>query len=141
MFRPKVDKVSDKYSWNLYKFYKKYKSVKVYSDVKEGWQWQNIFMCTREDGNLILGKHLNYIMWNNYKCTLYNQYKEDYPYDITEEFLKEYERVGRCLVLPLGDAHKFILSEDGKTRECEYCGKVEKLKERVVEYWSDDECK
>jgi len=51
--------------------------------------------------------------------------------DITEEFWSEYERIGRCAwdknhrISMIGDENRYSVSEDGKTRQCNWCGDID----------------
>lgn len=137
LIKPKVDKVSDKYSWNFYKFCKKNKPYKVMSRVKENYIWNDLFIVTQEEFSYLYGKHLNTIMWDNRDLKVIIAYKELYPYDITVEFLENYIEIGRCLVVPCG-THEWKYNKEQTERCCVYCGKVEVKKYRQEEYWSGE---
>ena len=167
--KPRIEGESDRNSWNLYKFAKKYgiHKLKFYSDVPYDKidKAYDIFVCTREEkysyldhsesgaeiGIGLWGKRLIHIFCSGYGLTSVNYIdSSEFKYDITEQFWKDYMFYGRCKFL--GDmTHKYNewneIQEDKisikKVRICEYCGKKQYLtswQETVIKTeWVDEE--
>lgn len=131
--KPKKNGQSDFFSWQLYKWLCAYSertriykaldgTVYIGDAIKDGW---------------VYGRRLRELC--SYKAGLQgyafsasagvNQWT-----DITEEFWTEYLKIGTCAIH--GDLwHEWV--ETSTTRQCQYCGKVEHKKERIVTetYW------
>ena len=151
--KPRVEGESDRNSWNLYKFAKKYgiHKLKFYSDTPYDKidKAYDIFVCVREEkyshldhsesvvrrGVNLFGKRLMNIFCSGSGLTSIN-YRDnsEFKYDITEQFWKDYMFYGRCKFL--GDmTHKYNewneVQEDKisikKVRICEYCRKKQHL--------------
>lgn len=167
--KPRIIKISDKYSTNLYKFLKSKGCFKVYFDtwdtykerqVEINWNDLNIGRIylgsnimddtyeiegTEYNMGCLLGKDLSSIL-NGRRltelgayCGFGGFYPKKYFADITEEFWRRYVEVGRCLFYEhgswlQGNEKQFTYSEDGNTRTCNWCGRVEhKIKRTKVE--------
>lgn len=137
--KPKVNKVSDKYSWQLYQFIKKHEHTRVYMNKTE---YNNgelsktnmsdiIIGSTYTFDNSVIGTCLSRILSpdrNKYQlfCYLNNRLGWDLV-DITDEFWKSYIENGRC---SLDTSHnKWWIGEDSRyeeiddnTKRCKWCG-------------------
>ena len=154
--KPKDIKVSDKYSSNLYKFLTKqiecnhvyfnpidnYDGHKVELDMNN-LSFSNIYIGTKRCDNDIIGKSLGTILTTGkiYDLICYCNNKE--WIDITEEFWKRYDEIGRCLFIGHSawyqdDNNTRFTYIDERTRVCNWCGKVEHkriepiIKEKVI---------
>lgn len=154
-FRPKDIKISDKYSSNLYKFLKKYNKQgynKVYFDPVDNYDGHlieldmnflplaNIYI-----GNMIeedvIGNSLSKIVTGQsiYKLICRINDKAEYI-DITDEFWKRYEEIGRCLFIDHNgwyqdDNNTRFTYTDGITRVCNWCGKRESKRiEEIIKH-------
>ena len=152
--KPRAEGESDRNSWNLYKFAKKYgiHKLKFYSDIPYDKidKAYDIFVCTREEkysyldhsesgvrrGIELYGKRLINIFCSGYGLTsIYARDKSEFQYDITEEFWNDYTFYGRCRFLG-NMSHKYnewyeAQQDNESTRRvriCEYCGKKQYLK-------------
>ncbi len=144
LIKPKVRGKSDFFSSKLYEWIKKkpYYS-KVYKPT-----WCNIEGITGEPKSLYIGSGVDDEGWFHgvqlRSLCRHSAKMQAWAFgpnfdtknwvDYTDEFLAEYMRIGVCAIH--GDyAHKWI--EDGDTRECEYCHKIEHKKHKMVkrEYW------
>lgn len=152
--RPKESGVSDKYSWNIYRFLRKYRNwdIKVL-DTKE---WGRIFSFSihpdnGEKSNLecgYSGRSIQAILTLNW-----NQSLETYFYlspckeyqDITEDFFKKYLLIGRCIFDPdhswYHDSKIRYTQVTKNSRRCNWCGEyfkrviVKKAKITREENW------
>ena len=151
---PRVKGESDRNSWNLYRFAKKYgiNKLRFYSDIPYDKidKAYDIFVCTREEkysyldhsesgvrrGISLWGKRLIHIFCSGYGLTsIYQKDKSEFQYDITEEFWNDYTFYGRCRFLG-NMSHKYnewyeAQQDNESTRRvriCEYCGKKQYLK-------------
>ena len=139
LIKPKNLKVSDKYSTNLYKYLKKNPNSRIFYRKVNRWNEEELEYNVHNFsiGNAILGVeyHDNYVgnclmdilqkssstRW----CYLKSMHGE--LVDITDEFFRDYELIGRCLFDPthskwvLGDDKRFTyINED--SRICNWCG-------------------
>ena len=151
--KPRVNGESDRNSWNLYRFVKKYgiNKLRFYSNVPYDKieKVYDIFVSTKEQkysfldrsetgvrsGIELYGKRLINIFCSGYGLTsIYQKDKPELPYDITEEFWKDYIFYGRCKFLG-NMSHKYnewYETQQGnestrRVRICEYCGKKQYL--------------
>lgn len=162
--KPKEKGVSDKYSWQLYNYFKKNKfninSVKVIFD-NSSWFDSSYVEFNKEDLNTmqiwigyvdsegwILGNSLNSIIGSSNKK--YMQWanpwvKQHEHIDITEWFWNEYIKIGRCIWDKphngwlMDDKERFeYIDED--TRKCNWCGLIQhkSIREEIkkFEVWS-----
>ena len=152
--KPRVNGESDRNSWNFYRFVKKYgiNKLRFYSNVPYDKieKVYDIFVSTREQkysfldhseigvrsGTELYGKRLTNIFCCGHGLTsIYQKDKSELPYDITEEFWKDYTFHGRCKFLG-SMSHKYnewYETQQGneptrRVRICEYCGKKQYLK-------------
>lgn len=144
-YKPKDEKVSDKYSSNLYKFLKKYKDKysrvyfkptsnydgnKIELDSNKCLPFGQIYLGHVADSDII-GKSLAGIITGqkNYTVGCYLNAKNEWI-DITEEFWTRYKDIGRCLFIGHDDWYqddyntRFTYLDD-KTRKCNWCGKIQ----------------
>lgn len=134
--RPKQNGKADFFSWQLYRYVKKNPHA---CQIWKG-TWNNVTGIDRENPVLYIGymdesqsgsKWLHGSMLRSV-CRARGD-RTGYAYgpefdthnweEITDQWWQEYMRIGVCAIH--GDnAHNW--NEQGKTRTCEYCGKVEK---------------
>jgi hypothetical protein len=141
--KPKNQKISDKYSAYLYKFLMKQPSCNhVYFNPIDGYDghivefdinnllYCNIYLGRRKQGSDVIGKSLHGIItqgkYNDLGCYCFTN---DWI-DITEEFWKIYEQIGRCLFIGHNswyqdDNNTRFTYTDDDTRVCNWCGKTE----------------
>lgn len=151
---PRVKGESDRNSWNLYRFAKKYwiNKLRFYSNIpyENLSKSYDIFVSTKEQkysfldhsksgvrrGIKLYGKRLINIFCSGYGLTsIYARDKSEFQYDITEEFWNDYTFYGRCRFLG-NMSHKYnewyeAQQDNESTRRvriCEYCGKKQYLK-------------
>lgn len=150
--KPKVAKISDKYSWNIYSYlnrHKKDQNLRVYyinnqfdpynmdlSKVLIGFK-----VCQSND---YIGNTLNQIVREgNRNITTFcfckfGGFNTDEFINITEIFIKEYLERGRCFLFKhdniwlLGDENRYTYISNN-SRRCNWCGRWEYRKiEKVV---------
>lgn len=105
--KPKEDRYSDKYSWQLYQFIKRNGCTKVYYNLKEDesydWQnprWNRIYICKELQGDII-GNSLTSIQSpssDKYKTFCYCESLGYNLIDITDNFWEMYIKDGRCVL-------------------------------------------
>jgi len=144
--KSKYNKVSDKYSCNLYGYLKKFNTVdlmrhRVLWDQTDGKPLHpmNIYMLQGGHGTTLLN-----IMWKQWNKYWWQPERIKGYIDITEEFWKDYISKGRCIFDVShsthweGDEQRFTIIDDD-TKECQWCGAV--LRRTVdtvvteVEHW------
>lgn len=126
--RPKQSKISDKYSWNLFKYLQKYgiKNHRILFDSNDsgGFHPMNIYVM-----NGTIGRSLHSIMGDarKFRCCL-SLYPLDTYEDITEAFWKQYLLLGRCMFDERhagwwtgGDSRFTVINKNAK--RCNWCGK------------------
>lgn len=156
LIKPKVKNESDKYSWNLYKYLKKYPNSRVYynkfnsfTDERQVYNknklTKNDVLIGRNSGNSIIGFTLSMLLMKVPSMQFWYQNAYDTHIDITEEFIRDYIEIGRCLFdqshdgwLRNNDNRFTYLEED--LRKCNWCG-IEQHKEveeviKYVEKWT-----
>lgn len=138
-----------KYSEGTYRWLNKYKKkdIKIYWNKRSPvdgkiteFDFKNvaayptqIIFCYEEFGDLF-GTQWNTIMRNSYKVVDYCLWKDNFE-DITDVFLKEYLKIGRCLFdkehinFVLGKDHAYVKDEErfeyiNGIKKCKWCGKV-----------------
>lgn len=139
--KPKVKGQSDLFSWQLYRYMRKYPDIsdqKIYSGT-----WNSIdgvnraypvlyIGCMHDDG-WFHGRSLRNLCSCGSKIERYAYHHGHDTHnwtDVTDAFWGEYMRIGVCAIH--GDAaHNWL--RDGGKRTCEYCGKVENRKIIMVE--------
>ena len=136
-FKPKEKGKSDFYSWNLYRWLRKNKGKECL-----------IFETPREYIPLVIGwkdPHGNVIGFRlNELCSTGSNRKfpqqfcygdQGWP-DVTEEFYKEYDRIGVCAIHE-NAAHDWVYSVCGNLRSCKHCKKQESRVLKMIEqaYW------
>jgi hypothetical protein len=151
-FKPKDIKISDKYSSNLYKFLKKYNKQgynKVYFNPVDNYDghlieldmeslpFANIYMGNMIEGDVI-GNSLARIVTGQtlYKLSCNINVKDEWI-DITKEFWKRYEAIGRCLFIGHNswyqdDYNTRFTYADEITRVCNWCGKTERKRIKEI---------
>jgi hypothetical protein len=135
LIKPNISGVSDKFSWNFYKYIKKHGvNQRILFDGRDGKPIHpmNIYVLNRTIGNTLLeimtGHGINY----DFSMYLLNKYT-----DITEQFCKQYLRQGRCMFDPehngwwLGDESRFTMINKNSKR-CRWCGKH--LRRNIVKH-------
>lgn len=149
LVKPNVNKVSDKYSWGLYRFLKKCNKFRVLlvddGSVINGEDYPSymIFFEAHKEGNDSYGYWLKDIMQNRFLPTLTDRKRKD----ITGIFLEEYPRDGRCMFdrlhrgwWTMGEPRFEEISD--ATRKCKWCGatqtRVEKEVVKVYKEWVND---
>jgi hypothetical protein len=130
-YKPKEKGISDFYSWNLYRWLRKNKGE--YCEIFNTGQAFNHLIIGRKypDGDII-GFRLKELCSGSSTVKFPQKFcygDQEWP-EVTEEFFAEYSRIGVCAIH--GDmAHKWEYG--GSLRGCEYCGKVERKKIKMVE--------
>lgn len=144
--KPAVARHSDFFSWQLYRWVKKYpERTRVWAAT-----WNSATGVDREHPVLVIGsdRDESWIMGAPLsQLCAYGAKIESYAYggahdtanwvDVTEAFWSDYRKKGVCAIH--GDlAHEWEYSEDRNTRVCVYCGKHEskKIVMRPVEIWA-----
>jgi hypothetical protein len=138
-YRPAIDGKSDKFSWNLYRVFKRYDRLLVdFKVLQIGWSCiQGI--CDPRDGDaylviytgdqIPLVGHLPQIMTRADKAIFSPGifsgvgWGEIEKIDITEQWFNEYGEKGRCIVVGYW-SHKWDY-QDEESRTCLYCGEQE----------------
>ena len=139
--------ISDKYSWNLYRFLKKFIGKEVWSfQSPKGRIFLAILQKPGKKGQDNFGNFLNTIQMNNInaKVDYYSWVNEDFTQykEITETFFKEYQTKGRCAIDKdhegwLSGTKNRFTQIDAETKKCNWCGVILKKKTRLIEeiYW------
>lgn len=142
--KPTNEKISDKYSSNLYKFIKKYKNkyTKVFFHPISNWDGSEVKLDMNNlDGSQVYigeisdedmtGKSLMNILTGQkiYTVHCYYNIKNDLI-NITDEFWDKYVDVGRCLFIGHNgwyqdDCNTRFTYLDDKTRKCNWCEKIQ----------------
>lgn len=141
--KPKENGKADFFSWQLYKWVKKYPDrTKVYKK-SDAIPYAQLFIgaIDEDDHSWFYGRILRYL------CR-YGDRLDSFAYgpahgvpewrDVTEKFWSDYMKIGVCAIH--GDfAHKWVV--EGDKRVCQYCGKVEIKRIKMVpkEVWEDAE--
>lgn len=130
--KPKNTKVSDKYSANLYKYFKKNPNSRVFKpkDKNNGSPTKIVF------GNIVHDKIICSLMSNilRYGFPYILYLKADEYEDITKTFMDEYIRSGRCVWDKAhngwlqGSKDRFTYTNENE-RVCNWCGEVQRKKE------------
>lgn len=142
--RPAIKGVSDKFSWNLYKWLNNKQNRdcnfdKVYfipSDDNDKFDLNNIkpsqiLIGNRWSSTCIAGRMLNSILGSNRVQTAsYTNgggWRIDLAIDITDDFFRRYIEIGRCLFFShndetwiVGESQRYEYS--GNNRICKWCG-------------------
>lgn len=144
-FKPAKRGWSDKWSWQLYKWLKRCPDATTIwasrfhpylSEVSS----PAIFIGDQRDGDWIHARLLRNLCVSGGDLQRYAYGPEHDTknwQDVTDQFWSEYRRIGVCAIH--GDfAHSFV--ENGDTRKCMWCGKVEiKITElRPVTRWAEE---
>ena len=143
LFKPKKRGESDKYSWNIYRYLKENNVVKVMYYTKSIIDGNNVefnhksvkmpqmfFMIAGEHSGTradILMRKGSSSKLETYSFILYSQ---ECFLDITDWFIKEYQRIGRCI---FDSGHcGWWRGEEGRftkinknSRRCNWCGKYQ----------------
>lgn len=139
--KPKIRGKSDFYSWQLYRYMKKFNNPIEFRIWAATWNScygvqpdsPSLYIGSERDGIWIHARQLRNL------CSV-EQKVERYAYgaphdtanwmDVTDSFWSDYLKKGVCAIH--GDyAHKF--HENGDLRTCEYCGKKERKQTSMVE--------
>lgn len=144
LVKPKVKGQSDKYSWNIYAWLNKHNKIynnRIYYVENKEFDIENvsfdkiIFGEKINDGEII-GNTLNMIIHKGIKgessfCMMKSLgWFNDDILDITDVFMSEYIKLGRCYLFGHGDSW-LAYDEDRYTkinknsRRCNWCGKHE----------------
>ena len=142
LIKPKHNKVSDKYSWNLYEYLNKYKGnfkvyyskINAFTEKEHTYNKESLVKIdtiisigeSSGDRNSVIGCRLDEILRKVPKMDYYyGNLNGDYI-DITQEFIQDYIDIGRCLfdtghtAWMRGDEDRFAYeSED--IRKCNWC--------------------
>lgn len=137
--KPKVKGISDKYSWNLYKWLKKTKCKKltVWFNTKSAWDGSKLEFDKNNikigqiwigfvDKGWLHGSSLNSILNGNFQEWA-NPWMAKSHIDITEWFWKEYIKDGRCIWdrnhdgWLAYDKNRFTYVNKN-SRKCNWCG-------------------
>lgn len=134
--KPKVHGFSDFFSWNLYRYLKKYNNQRIYLapfDYFHGVKGPMVLVVGEErDGRWIHGGRLRSLCNGVWKSppNRFAYPNTKYWADITDEFFADYLKRGVCAIH--GDtAHKWI--DNGDNRVCEYCAKKQVKVIKIVE--------
>lgn len=155
LIKPKIKNESDKYSWNLYKYLKKYPNSKVYYDkinsFTDNEQMYNKDNLTKNDviiGNIcensIVGVTLSQLLMKVPSMQFWYGGAKKTHVDITNQFFNDYIEIGRCLFDSTHDGwlrntdNRFTYIND-EQRKCNWCG-IEQHKEKkevvkIIEKW------
>jgi hypothetical protein len=149
-FKPLKDRMSDKFSWNLYRFFKKYggrdlSKIKIFLSTENKWSSGGILISCGETEYGIIGEILESIFYGRVSASEYS--RDKYKYEVTDKFFEMYKNKGRCNFYPAHSWNFTGMSPEGdRIRTCEYCGKIEvEKKEKVIvenitfEEWNPDE--
>jgi hypothetical protein len=141
--KPKENVAADLFSWQLYKWVKKYPGrTKVYEKA-DAIPYAQLFIgaIDEDDPGWFYGIMLRSL------CR-YGERLEIYEYgpargvpewrDVTEKFWSDYMKIGVCAI-QCDFVHKWVV--DGDKRVCQCCGKVEikRIKMVTKEVWEDAE--
>lgn len=126
--KPERKNESDFFSWNLYRWFKKYPNeCRIYKD-------GNGTLCIGDRSTIVHGAGLVDIHRKTPRSSLQScrwaYLGSNYWQDVTEEFFSEYMSIGVCAINGIS-AHKWI--EKGDYRECQYCEKEERKIVTMVE--------
>lgn len=140
--QPKTRRESDKYSWNIYRYLKKHlgRDVKVFENPR------GVKVIGEEFLDGISGDGLDSLI----RSLRAQEFWFDINWNLKEQkgWLEEYQRVGRCLLLP----HDYLWYEGedtrftyvNNTRKCNWCGKWQHMnlhkivKVKLEKVWKDD---
>ena len=136
--KPKVRGRSDFFSWQLFRWLKKYPTrTTIWSatwNVCNGIDPKNqsLFIGDQRDGSWIHARQLRNLCTSGSKLEAHaygSSHDTQNWTDISKAFWEDYLRVGVCAIH--GDyAHKFDV--EGGTRTCEYCDKSERLTQKTI---------
>jgi hypothetical protein len=135
-FKPLVLGKSDKYSWRIFRFLRKYGrfGLRVY---RVGWcpldgivpsdRGHLMFVLDDGDGWPITAGVIRVTVVGNDACGCvinwsgknWNQLEKE---DVTDWFFREYARIGRCLFQPEW-SHNFV-KINRNSRKCRHCGEI-----------------
>lgn len=132
--KPKNINKSDKYSANLYKYFKENPNSRVFKSKNVDNRSATKILIGEANEEAITGTTLNHILTDNFNkwYMLYSEYGE-YE-DFTETFINEYIRIGRCVWdeehsgWMRGDDNRFNYNNENE-RICNWCGEVQRKKE------------
>lgn len=135
--KPKNVKTSDKYSANLYKYFKKNPNSRVFKSKNKNNISSTEILIGKANDEAITGTTLSHILTDDFKkwYILYSEYGE-YE-DVTENFMNDYIRIGRCIWdkthsgWVMGDEKRFTYTNKNE-RVCNWCGEVQRKKEVVI---------
>jgi hypothetical protein len=134
--KPKKNGVSDFFSWQLYKYMKKYKNPSEFRVWLATWDdfygvrpsTPRMYIGGERDGRWIHARKLRSLCITRQKIERYaygSQHDTENWIDVTEAFWSDYLKKGVCAIH--GDnSHKWNI--EGDLRTCEYCGKQERKK-------------
>jgi hypothetical protein len=132
--KPKVRGKSDFFSWQLYRYMLKYKSLSEQRIWSSTWnscygvdrEKPSLFIGSERDGCWIHARQLRNLCLSGQKIERYAHgaaHDTKNWTDVTDAFWSDYLKKGVCAIH--GDnAHNW--SVDGDLRACEYCGKKER---------------
>ncbi|HOW51781.1 MAG TPA: hypothetical protein PLV42_07035 [bacterium] len=146
---------SDKYSVNLYRFFKRMLDkdrilaphrLRVWKDQGNHW-WFGF----PDRGNEFYGVRFITVISRGYrKDEVFCFLKTPMVEEITAEFYEQYRKIGRCIYHMQGSHHiehddymlhtdgRYTMSADGKRRTCNWCGRKQKM--MVVREVTKKEC-
>lgn len=139
--------ISNKYSWNLYRYLKNFIGKEVWAyKAPNGRIFLAIFKKPEGIGHDNYGNFVNTIQTTDVKVRVsyYSWANEDFSSytEITNTFFEEYKQKGRCAIDKAHDgwlegAKRRFTEIDSETRKCNWCGAILKKKTRLVEqtYW------
>lgn len=142
--KPKNVKTSDKYSSNLYKYFKENPDVRVFKSKNKNNRSVTEILIGNSNKEAVTGTTLRHILIDDFKqwYILYSEYGE-YE-DITKTFMSEYIRIGRCVWDTTHDnwmidsKNRFTNTNENE-RVCNWCGEVQRKKEVVkIDYEWDN---
>ncbi len=121
--RPVVDTKSDFYSWQLFRWVRRYPELTaIYSGMGQ------LYIGKINVDGSFFGADLRYMChWNKplSKMNMPEPIAKHFE-DITEEFWDSYSKKGVCAI-HRGSAHNWEYDEDGFIRTCKYCQEKQRM--------------
>jgi hypothetical protein len=116
--RPRVRRVSDKFSWKLFSW------VKADESKTSVWRFPNgsLYIGRLHNGHAIIGTHIRTLcQYGGSTASWYTQLSHG-TVEITEEFWESYLDIGVCAI-HADYAHDWVVDNDKRT--CNYCMKTQ----------------
>jgi hypothetical protein len=131
--KPEVKNVSDKYSWNIYRFLRKHKNkVQILKQYRKPMEPRYIYMssmlqcedaCCRD--SMVIGTKIYQVMHGTFREWASYDGK---VIDITKDFILKYRDIGICLLNPKHNMYEFTWDTKIRVRTCTRCGLKQRKK-------------